>query len=882
MKRATSFLILSALFFYLTAQSPYNNAWFTEAPDRPFIKLLVNKDAVCQLKMEDLLAAGHDFSQVQPDSIQMFYRGEEIPLTVEKDVDGRFASLTFLGRRNDGQLEQVMYRGFSFWDAKPENQPNPNFSLYSDTSAYFLTWGIQRGRRYFTTLNLNYNQYDPEKTYPFEKVWEPHPDSTRHSEHHAQYYLSGGHANSPLHHLNSEFVVGEGYARSRGFSVNKPWATDFLSTPGGSPEIQPVRFTFRVFHRSMSYHHLHVQLKNNPLPVMRDSVNSDGPFILGWGGNWPERFASPVILDTNWRSTGGIFVKEYSRKFNTIVTPRTDLIFSALSLPRDDNRLISIRIKYERQTDLRGRGATIISEWESDSSNYFQFRNARGQYKLWVYDPERQKRYEGNLDGNKANVILNGGSYSDKLYLVTDEGFEKPHIAPIARFCHSCHPDSGASFVIIAHRNLSQSAEAYASYRDTSMGNGEALSAKVVYTDEIYEEFSYGSPTPQAIHQFVNCALDNWKLKPKYIFLWGKGYITTRGVKDRPVVPSYGFPANDVRYTSPLLEQTLFHKDYLKSQLAIGRLNLLDDLDGYAYLDKVKEFEIQKEETWRKKAIFLGGGKHYEVPIIKGTILNIRDWHDDARYLGGTSIYYQKGRDFTEFFQDSVDQGVGMIFYFGHASTNFNEANLREASSYQSWGKYPLVIMQGCNAGEFTGGESFSERWMLEPGRGSIAFLANSTLSYGHSSRDYCEIFFREAYGAKFNWPIGELVRLTYEDYRELYLGGYHLNHGQQMNLQGDPALVIYPFNRSVGLPDQEQASVKVYPNPAKYRVFITSKKDRIEALSLSNLHGQTLIKQENLSVQDAQLEVDDLPAGHYILRYRTANGSGVERIVVK
>jgi hypothetical protein len=58
--------------------------------------------------------------------------------------------------------------------------------------------------------------------------------------------------------------------------------------------------------------------------------------------------------------------------------------------------------------------------------------------------------------------------------------------------------------------------------------------------------------------------------------------------------------------------------------------------------------------------------------------------------------------------------------------------------------------------------------------------------------------------------------------------------------------------------------------------------KDRIEALYLSNLHGQMLIKQENLSVQDAQLEVDNLPAGHYILRYRTANGSGVEKIIVK
>lgn len=882
MKRVISFLLFAALFSTLAAQSPYNNTWFLSAPDRPFVKLLVNKDAIYQLTADELLAQGHDFSQIQPDSIQVFYRGAEIPLTVEKDPDGRFASLTFYGRRNDGRLEQAMYRDYSFWRPKPENQPNPNFSLYSDTSAYFLTWGMQRGIRYFTTLNLNYAQYTPEASYPFERIWEPHPDSARHGEHHAQYYMSGGHATNVSHYLNSDFVVGEGYASSQGFGLNKPWITDFLSTPGGTPEAQDVRFKFRVFHQSSSYHRLHVQLKNSALPIINDSIVSHDPPILGWGGNRPERFGSPVIIDTNWNRTGGIFLKEYSRMFKTIITPRTDLIFSAMGYPKDDNKLISIRIRYQRQTDLRGKGSTIISEWASDSSNYFQFRNPLGNYKLWVYDPENQRRYEGNINDRKANIILNNHVYSDRLYLVTDEGFEKATIAPRARFRQICHADSGASFVMIAHRNLKESAEAYTRYRDTSMGNGEDLSVKLIYTDDIYEEFSFGSPSPQAIHQFVNCALDNWTVKPKYLFLWGKGNLTMRGTKDRPVVPSYGFPANDVRYTTPLIEYLTYPQTKFESQVAIGRLNLVDDLEGFVYLDKVIEFEKQKEEPWRKKGVFLGGGDQYDVEMIKGTILNSREWHDDARYLGGSSIYFQKGRDFDEFFQDSVEQGVGMIYYFGHASTNFNEVNLREASSYNSWGKYPMVIMQGCNAGHFTAGQSFSERWVLEPGRGSIAFLANSTLTFASPSQRYSDVFFRVAYGPKYTWPIGELARLAYQEYMDLYGAGSYRNHGMQMNLQGDPALVIYPFNRSVGLPGPELATVNVYPNPAQSRVFITSMKDRIEALYLSNLHGQMLIKQENLSVQDAQLEVDNLPAGHYILRYRTANGSGVEKIIVK
>ena len=850
MKFTFSFLFLFLSFYLLQAQVPFFNAWFTQDAERPFVKLQVSEGAVYELTMADLLAAGHNLSQANPDSIQVFYRGEEIPLVVNEDAQGAFASLHFYGRRNDGGVEASMYRNPFTGVPEARHQPNPNFSLYSDTSAYFLTWGTEAGLRYQTVFDNNYANYTPEASYPFELVWEPHPDSSASNNQQAIPSIGGGGAYDSFYQLNSDFGPGEGYISKNFFKVDTSWITTFLNTPQAISDSQDVRFQFRIFHRSNTEHHTRVSLANN---------------------------AAVVILDTAI-SFNSVWMHTYERYLFTQVSAQTNLEFEAARRNTDNNHLTFIHIRYHREPDLAGTASTQISEWNRNFSTYFRFANAQGQNKVWVYDPENNMRYEGDIMQGDAHVILGGRFYGKSLELVTDQGYKKPLISQNHQLKNLCHPDSGANFIIIAHRSLANSAEAYAQYRDTTSASQEQLAAKVIYIDEIYEEFSYGSPTPQAIQQFVNCARNNWNTPLKYVFIWGKGSIWMREDSNKvlPVVPSYGYPGNDVRFTTP------WGTD-LTAQMPIGRLNIFEDQEGLDYLDKVKEFERTKAEDWRKKSLFLGGGATAGGQnAIANTIKKVQACLADSVLRDGKTYYFQKGRDSVEFYHDSINAGLGVIYFFGHASTNLNDVNLKESFEYSNDGKYPFLIMFGASTADFTGQETFADRWVKEPNKGCIAFVGNSGPGYLNPLRDYSNIFFCEQYPTNARKPIGEILRKTYQNMIDSLPGVQYKNHARQVSLQGDPSLIIFPFLWNAGINPPPSFELDIFPNPVADQLTISSLFNQIQAYRLFNLQGQEVMREVDLFTNKVVLEMFGLAPGAYFLQVETQQGLAIKKIVVK
>ncbi len=851
-KSTTLFLFILSLTFSF-AQSPYFNEWYASDPDRPFVKLLVSEDAVYEVTVADLMAAGHDLSQAQPDSIQLYYRGEEIPLTVERDSLENFASLTFYGRRNDGAVEAQMYRNPITHAPDPSQQPNPDFSLYSDTAAYFLSWGSDVGKRYQTLLDTNYAQYSPEVSYPYEMSWEPHPDSGRNTSNYARAVVGGGNPYSTSHSINCDFGTGEGYVSDIGFGNEAPLRTNFLYTPDPISGMHDVRFQIGLFHRSKTKHHPSVSLAKDP---------------------------SVVILDTLYPYQI-IRVKRYSRTLPLRLSAQTDLIFKDLTFSFEDSplsHLTTIKIRYQRRPDLKNTGHTQIREWTRNTTTYFQFENPLGQDQLWVYDPENHIRYEGQISGGKAHVLLNGRFYGKSLEMVTDQGFQKPVIAQQTHLRNLCHPDSGVQFVIIAHRKVDTSALAYAAYRDTTTAGHEPLSAKVVFIDEIYDEFSYGAPTPQAIQQFVNCALDNWTVKPKYLFLWGKGKLWLRGSSE-PVVPSYGYPANDVRFTTPWGGDRT-------SQVAIGRLNIYDNREGMAYLEKVKHFERTGEEAWRKEAVMIGRG---EFPAQSSTIsLSLSEFSScfasSEASNGNPAIVDDQDSSITNpiNYHSKVDSGIGLFFNWIYFSSNLGIFPFLEAFEYQNFDKPTFLMSLGGYWGDWSGRESFGERWIKEPRRGAIALLANASYGFVDSLYPFGQIFFCQQLSLKPNRPLGEIVRHTYQKMVDSLPGFQYLNHARQMNLQGDPALVIFPFGMNTGIPPQPKAFVQVFPNPAHDELTLSSSDEFIEAVSLYNLLGQQVLEKDALFKSKVQLDVSSLKPGYYFLQYRTRKGIGLTKLVVE
>ena len=76
-------------------------------------------------------------SAARRSTLRLIENGRTIPLHLEAD-----GALVFVGRRNTGEGEAWAYQG------RPELQSSDHFSLYSDTTTYWLTWGAAPGSRY--------------------------------------------------------------------------------------------------------------------------------------------------------------------------------------------------------------------------------------------------------------------------------------------------------------------------------------------------------------------------------------------------------------------------------------------------------------------------------------------------------------------------------------------------------------------------------------------------------------------------------------------------------------------------------------------------------------------------------------------------------------
>lgn len=70
--------------------------------------------------------------------MQLFFRGEEQAIWIQGEADGKWDEadyLEFYGEGNDGTQDSLLYIPHSA-------QPHKIYNLYTDTTAYFITWRL--------------------------------------------------------------------------------------------------------------------------------------------------------------------------------------------------------------------------------------------------------------------------------------------------------------------------------------------------------------------------------------------------------------------------------------------------------------------------------------------------------------------------------------------------------------------------------------------------------------------------------------------------------------------------------------------------------------------------------------------------------------------
>ncbi|TAE04917.1 MAG: hypothetical protein EAZ95_20240, partial [Bacteroidetes bacterium] len=128
-------MLLSSFGFHsaVLAQS-VGNEWIN--PNQTYFRIPVSETGVYRLTQAFLASKG--ITGINPQRFQLFHRGKEQAIFVAGESDGSFDVgdyIDFYGRKNDGSQDSRLYRD-------PNFQLNKHYSLYTDTTAYMLTWTL--------------------------------------------------------------------------------------------------------------------------------------------------------------------------------------------------------------------------------------------------------------------------------------------------------------------------------------------------------------------------------------------------------------------------------------------------------------------------------------------------------------------------------------------------------------------------------------------------------------------------------------------------------------------------------------------------------------------------------------------------------------------
>lgn len=737
------------------AQVPYMNEWYQF--NQNYIKLLVVADGPHRVYRSELAAASvPNLATLDPDRIQVFYRGVEQEITVAKLSNGSLHYFEFEGRHNDGMLDTaIYYNPYGPFIQDKRQQPNIHRSFFTDTSAYFVTWDASATRRRVDWQSGPAGGRQPVTSFRAQVL----------TEYNNYYFEGGGGSTDPGHILNSEYITGEGFISNEygtGGSVDA--VARYVKLPAYLNSGPPARMSARVLSSTTDEHITSINI--NGTEVFRDS---------SVGINMAQH--------------------DFDLGINLTSNPLVRFIAFGQGNKPDRQHACWQTITYNRSGDMGDSSRLVVHQWADPDTALFVFTRVGLDTAAWLYDPAHNLRIHGNVSGSTVEFLVPGASAPRDLYVYSDRALRPAIIQPRTDLANLSNLNGGAEFIILTDPAFANSAQAYANYRDTCSVN--RLSAKVVYVDQVFDEFGYGSYNVVAIKNFFRYALDNWAVKPRFVLLWGKGKSTPRVDNDDNYVPSWGRPASDYAFVSNFDPRVA---DY-EPQIPIGRICLFQDTDGLNYLAKVKEFEATPYAAWMKEAVFLGGGKVYaEQTSIRSALTTVYRPQWEGPPIGGKVYWYQNLSNGLVSNTDQpshsyIDRGVGLIHFFGHSSTNIFDVDILEASRYTNYNKYPFMVAFGCYGGDFIQrGQSFGERFVLEPGRGSIGYFANTTAGFLSNLRDYGQLFYSELLSGTAPRPIGEVIRATIRNYATNYNGDvniYVANHCKQLNLQGDPSIVL-------------------------------------------------------------------------------------------
>ncbi len=719
----------------------YGNEWIQSGQN--YVKVPVSESGFYRIALADVQKAG--LSVDSPQKLQVFHRGQEVAVNVTASY------IEFYGQKNDGGQDSLLYRPISA-------RPHPYQTLYSETTYYFLTVGNGNGKRIAQHNLTNNPTLQPEKY---------------HLEQQVQFYngeYSFNNYPGPVPNLQQSFYEpGEGWT---GGMVHKDslavWNVKLINLLKDGNLPKP-KFELLMNGRSDFYHRVIAKLNTRTITE------------LNWIGYKTQSASADIASDE--------------------IGIDGQFSFSLQSNQKDEYEIYSLsvyKITYPQKLDMVGRASKLFY-LTTNFNNYSLLKIENAPANAQVFDITDRYNFialQSRAEGSTL-VVEVPNTKQARTILVTTEPIKNTTLS-LVKF-EKTDP-TPYNYHIVTHVSLLTGAQAFADYRSSTAGGNYKV--KVTDIQHLYDQFSFGEHHPMAIRRYADFVLSGGQ-KP-YLFLIGRPYTFPDFLRNAPddLVPSIGYPGSDILLTAGLGNEA---PDV--PALPTGRLNVTQNAPILTYLKKVQDFENQDNSgLWRKNVLHLNGGKSVpEIASLKNLLENLVPTVN-YQWIGGRVSAISKSSPVeveNVSISKQLNDGLSLITFFGHASPTVTDLNIGFASTagngLSNQNKYPLMYFNGCAVGNiFFRYNTITTDWLLAANKGAIAVMAHSYWSFQTSTNQHLQALYQTLYANKnsFGWGIGRVHQEVNRKLASQANDEYVVSNMHQSVLQGDPAVVIYPFQK--------------------------------------------------------------------------------------
>ena len=774
MKRILLILLIAIPGLSATAQTfPFDNEWIDYS--KTYYKFNVGKTGIYRISQATLSSVG--IGSTPAEHFQLWRNGRQVPIHTSVPSGPLSSSdfIEFWGERNDGRPDSTLYRDTSFILSN-------KFSFQTDTVAFFLTINPVGGnlRLQNAVNNVAANILPPEPYFMFTEA-----------NYFSDYLNPGYYIDAGEYVHSSSYDRGEGWICWDIYSGQSRSETHKLFPYSSGPDAV---FSINAVGNSVNQRRFRVKL------------NADS--IFGTQMDYLNQSKSAIGVPLNLLLNGS----------NTIeIANQSPGAYDRLAIAQ-------YKLTYPRVFNFDNAKDFQFELPANPSGNYLEISNFNyGSTAPVLYDITNGKRYIGDISNPALIKFALEPSMVDREFVLIS--LEPSNILAIAsmrqrNFIDYSLAANQGDYIIISHPLLyagpggSNPVENYRAYRSSSAGG--SYNSKIYEIDELVDQFAFGiKKHPNSIRNFLRWARSNFSIAPKFVFLIGHAvvydqYRYSEKVPDSDVerlniIPTFGAPASDILLTADVRQQIPL--------IPSGRLSVIDGSEVATYLTKVQEYEatqaisspLVQDKAWTKNVVHvIGGNEPALVAQLSNYMTKYKNIISDTLFGGNVTTFKKSSTETIQaiadqHLKDLFSEGLNQLTYFGHSSATVLDFNLDNPEQYNNPGKYPLFIAMGCLAGNFFNynparfytKETLSERWLLTPNRGAIAFLASSHFGIPHYLDMYNTKTYTNEARTMYGSTYGEILRQSVIDVytQASQLDFYARMHTEQNTLHGDPAL---------------------------------------------------------------------------------------------